>query len=162
MLQKFLSIYHPLKDTLFEEVNNEADAKNQADWIELELEAMNACKALGIDELAAIMRVSRGRKVDTMSSDELRRDALLYAKNDPINFLKMCQDEDVSLKDMAIKAESLGVIKLSEDRRYFKWGSNGRKLMTVPFEEDPHSALAAWFKTDEGLEVLKAIEKKIK
>ena len=34
--------------------------------------------------------------------------------------------------------------------------------MTVPFEEDPHSALAAWFKTDEGLEVLKAIEKKIK
>ena len=162
MLQKFLSIYHPLKDTLFEEVNNEADAKNQADWIELELEAMNACKALGIDELAAIMRVSRGRKVDTMSSDELRRDALLYAKNDPINFLKMCQDEDVSLKDMAIKAESLGVIKLSEDRRHFKWGSNGRKLMTVPFEEDPHSALAAWFKTDEGLEVLKAIEKKIK
>ena len=161
-LQKFLSIYHPLKDSLFEEVNNEADAKNHADWIELELEAMNACKALSIDELAAIMRVSRGRKVDKMSSDELRRDALLYAKNDPINFLKMCQDEDVSLKDTAIKAESLGVIKLSEDRRYFKWGSNGRKLMTVPFEEDPHSALAAWFKTDEGLEVLKAIEKKIK
>ena len=161
-LQKFLSIYHPLKDNLFEEVNNEADAKNHADWIELELDAMNACKALSIDELAAIMRVSRGRKVDTMSSDELRRDALLYAKNDPINFLKMCQDEDVSLKDTAIKAESLGVIKLSEDRRHFKWGRNGRKLMTVPFEEDPHSALAAWFKTDEGLEVLKAIEKKIK
>ena len=55
-LQKFLSIYHPLKDNLFEEVNNEADAKNHADWIELELDAMNACKALSVDKLAAIMR----------------------------------------------------------------------------------------------------------
>ena len=33
--------------------------------------------------------------------------------------------------------------------------------MTVPFEEHPYSALAAWFKTDEGLEVFKTIEKKL-
>ena len=34
--------------------------------------------------------------------------------------------------------------------------------MTVPFEEHPYSALAAWLKTDEGLEVLQALEKKLK
>tara|TARA_R100000030_G_scaffold41739_2_gene31349 strand:+ start:2834 stop:3559 length:726 start_codon:yes stop_codon:yes gene_type:complete len=162
MLQQFLSLYHPHRDKLYEEINDEAEAKNHADWLELELEAMTACKSLSLDKVSAIMRVNKGIAVDKMSSDELRRDALLYAKNNPIEFLKLCEDEDVSLKDMALKAESLGVIKLSEDKRHFKWGSNGRKLMTVPFEEEPYSALSAWFKTDEGLEVLKTIEKKIK
>jgi len=33
--------------------------------------------------------------------------------------------------------------------------------MTVPFDEHPYSALAAYFKTDEGMEVLGAIEKRL-
>ena len=33
--------------------------------------------------------------------------------------------------------------------------------MTVPFNEHPYSALAAWFKTDEGMEVYKHIIKKL-
>jgi len=33
--------------------------------------------------------------------------------------------------------------------------------MTVPFDEHPYSALASWFKTDEGMEVYKNIEKKL-
>ena len=50
---------------------------------------------------------------------------------------------------------------LTQDNRKFTW-KNGRKLMTVPFEEHPYSALAAWLKTDEGLEALSTIEKKLK
>ena len=34
--------------------------------------------------------------------------------------------------------------------------------MTVPFEENTYSALAAWFKTDEGLEVYKVYTEKTK
>ena len=59
-------------------------------------------------------------------------------------------------------ARETGIINLSDDQRTFKWASNGRKLMTVPFDENPYSAMAAWFKTDEGLEVYKSIEKKLK
>ena len=33
--------------------------------------------------------------------------------------------------------------------------------MTVPFDENPYSAMAAYFKTDEGIEVLMSIEKKL-
>ena len=55
----------------------------------------------------------------------------------------------------------MGIIKLSHDNRAFNWGSNDRKLMTVPFDEHPYSALAAWFKTDEGMEVLNSIEKRL-
>ena len=31
--------------------------------------------------------------------------------------------------------------------------------MTVPFDEHPYFALAAFFRTDEGMEIYKAIEK---
>ena len=37
-----------------------------------------------------------------------------------------------------------------------------KNLMTVPFDENPYSAMAAFFKTDEGVEVFKSIEKKLK
>jgi len=50
---------------------------------------------------------------------------------------------------------------LADDQRTFKWGTNGRKLMTIPFDENAYSALAAWFKTDEGLEVYRSIEKRL-
>ena len=56
---------------------------------------------------------------------------------------------------------SMGLIKLSDDQRTFSYGTNGRKLMTVPFNEHPYSALAAYFKTDEGMEVLRAVEKQL-
>ena len=54
------------------------------------------------------------------------------------------------------------IIDLSQDQRNFTWKSNGRKLMNIPFDENPYSAMAAWFKTDEGMEVYKSIEKKFK
>ena len=34
--------------------------------------------------------------------------------------------------------------------------------MTIPFEENPYSAIAAWFKTDEGVEVFRSIEKRLR
>ena len=41
------------------------------------------------------------------------------------------------------------------------WGSNDRKLFNIPFDENPYSAAAAWFKTDEGVQVFKQVEKKL-
>jgi hypothetical protein len=34
--------------------------------------------------------------------------------------------------------------------------------MTIPFDENPYSAMAAFFKTDEGVEIFQSIEKKLK
>ena len=56
----------------------------------------------------------------------------------------------------------MGILKLSPDQRTFTWASNNRKLMNVPFDEHPYSALAAWFKTDEGMEIYSNIEKRLK
>jgi hypothetical protein len=110
----------------------------------------------------AIMRVENGSAVSQMSSKELKRDLLVFAKRNPRLFLELANDENVQLRNFAIKATEANIIKLSQDQRYFTWASNGKKLMTIPFDENPYSAMAAFFKTDEGVEVFKSIEKKFK
>ena len=161
VLQKLLSIYHPDKDVMFYEEKPVANAIGEIAWLEMEIEALNAAKNLDIDMAEAIMRVEVGSKVSDMSSKELKRDLLLYAKRNPELFLELVNDENVVLRNFGIKATEMGILKLSSDQRTFSWGSNDRKLMNVPFDEHPYSALAAWFKTDEGMEIYSNIEKRL-
>ena len=161
VLQKLLSLYHPHKDKLFKEHKPVVVAENEIDILELEIEALNSAKNLDIDMAEAIMRVEVGSKVSEMSSKELKRDLLLYAKRNPELFLELVNDENVVLRNFGIKATEMGIIKLSPDQRTFSWGSNDRKLMNVPYDEHPYSALAAWFKTDEGMEIYSNIEKRL-
>jgi len=161
VLQKLLSIYHPMCDTLYTELKPQFEAENEIDILEREIEALNAAQNLDIDMAEAVMRVELGSKVSEMSSKELKRDLLLYAKRNPALFLELVNDDNVQLRNFGIKAAELNIIKLSSDQRHFMWGSNDRKLMTVPFDEHPYSALAQWFKTDEGMEVYTNIEKRL-
>ena len=161
VLQKLLSLYHPDRDVMFYEEKPVAQATNQIAWLEMEIEALNAAKNIDIDLAEAIMRVEIGSKVSEMSSKELKRDLLLFAKNNPRLFLELAADENVHLRNFGIKATELGILKLSSDQRTFSWGSNDRKLMNVPFDEHPYSALASWFKTDEGMEIYSNIEKRL-
>jgi len=160
-LQKLLSLYHPHRDKIFYELKPEVNAANEIDILEMEIEALNAAQNLDIDMAEAVMRVEIGSKVSEMSSKELKRDLLLYAKRNPELFLDLVNDENVQLRNFGIKATEMGIIKLSSDQRTFTWGSNDRKLMNVPFDEHPYSALAAWFKTDEGMEIYSNIEKRL-
>jgi len=160
-LQKLLSLYHPKKEIIFTEFSKETEAVDDLEEINLELDAMNAAKAIEIDHAEAILRVEKGSEVSKMTSKEIKRDLLIMAKTNPKAFIDIANDDNVGLRNVAIKAREQGVIKLSQDQRTFNWGSNDRKLMTVPFDENPYSAMASWFKTDEGVEVFKTIEKKL-
>ena len=161
VLQKFLSLYHPLRDVVFYEEKPAIKAANEVETIELEIDALTAARNLDIDMAEAVMRVEIGSKVSKMSSKELKRDLLIFAKKNPQLFLDLVNDENVILRNFGIKATEMGIIKLSSDQRTFSWGSNDRKLMNVPFDEHPYSALAAWFKTDEGMEIYSNIEKRL-
>tara|TARA_Y100000593_G_scaffold9328_1_gene16966 strand:+ start:31 stop:885 length:855 start_codon:yes stop_codon:yes gene_type:complete len=161
VLQKLLSLYHPHNGKLFLEHKPTQIASNEIDILEMEIEALNAARSLDIDMAEAIMRVEVGSKVSNMSSKELKRDLLLFAKKNPKLFLNLVDDENVMLRNFGIRATELGIIKLSQDQRTFVWGSNDRKLMTVPFDEHPYTALAHWFKTDEGIEIFANIEKRL-
>ena len=161
-LQKLLSLYHPYKEEVYEEYKPVQQAANQLDWIEAEIQALNLAKSLNVDQLEAILRVEFGNEVDKLSSQELKRDGLLFAKRNPILFVELASDENVELRNFGIKATEARLIKLSSDQRTFTYGDGDRKLMTVPFDENPYSALAVYFKTDDGVEVYKAIQKKLK
>ena len=160
VLQKLLSLYHPFRDRLFEEHKPSEIAANEIDILNMEVDALTAARNVDIDMAEAIMRAEIGSKVSEMSSKELRRDLLIFAKNNPKLFLDLADDENVMLRNFGIKAVESGILRLSSDQRYFMWGSNGRKLMNVPFDEHPYSALASWFKTDEGMEIYQNIEKR--
>jgi hypothetical protein len=161
-LQKLLSLYHPSRNKVYQEFDPNVEAQDELEIIENEVEALLIAKEMDIDQAEAIVRINAGSAVSTMTSKELKRDLLVFAKNDPILFLELANDENVQVRNVGLKAVEAGIVKLSDDQRTFKWSTNGRKLMTVPFDENPYSALAAWFKTDEGVEVYKAIEKKLK
>ena len=144
------------------EYKPEQIAANETDWIELELEAMTVAKSMDIDEAEAILRAQYGsQQVSNASSKELKRDLLILARNNPSLFLDLANDDNVMLRNIGIKATETGILSLSQDQRTFTYASNGRKLLTVPFNEHPYSALAAYFKTDEGMEVLRAVEKQL-
>ena len=161
VLQKLLSLYHPHRDNLYYEHKPVEVAESQLDWLEFEVEALTIARSMDIDMAEAIMRVEMGSEVGKLSSKELRRDLLLFAKRNPKMFLELTTDDNVQLRNFGIKAVEARIIKLSNDQRYFKWASNDRKIMTVPFDEHPYSALAAWFKTDEGMEIYSNIEKRL-
>lgn len=161
-LQKLLSLYHPLKDQIYYEFDPVAVAEYDLDDIEIEIDALNLARDLDVDVLEAILRVEFGSKVSTMTSKEIRRDAMIYAKRNPTTFISLANDDNVQLRNIGVRAVEQGFISLSQDQRSFSWTSTGRKLFAIPFDENPYSALAAWFKTDEGVEVFKNVEKRLK
>ena len=161
VLQKLLSLYHPDKDKLYYEFMPAAIAEEEIDVLNMQVEALVAARNVDIDMAEAIMRVEKGSSVSELSSKELRRDLLVFARNNPKLFLELADDENVMLRNFGIKAVELGILRLSSDQRNFLWGSNGRKVMTIPFDEHPYTALAHWFKTDEGMEIYANIEKRL-
>jgi hypothetical protein len=162
VLQKLLSLYHPDRDKVYEEYQPAVRAANEIEVLDMQVDALIAARNIDIDMAEAIMRVERGSDVSKLSSKELKRDLLVFARNNPKLFLELADDENVMLRNFGIKAVEAGILRLSSDQRNFMWGNNGRKLMVIPFDEHPYTALAHWFKTDEGMEIYSNIEKRLK
>ena len=160
-LQKLLSLYHPHRDIIFYEHQPEVEAADEIEILEMEADAILAARNMDVDMAEAILRVEKGSSVSSLSSKELKRDLLVFARNNPALFLELASDDNVQLRNFGIKAVELNIIKLSDDQRNFLWASNNRPIMTVPFDEHPYTALAHWFKTDEGMEIYANIEKRL-
>lgn len=159
-LQKLLSLYHPERNKLWEEIDEVREAEEEIDVLELELEALNLVNEIDIEHLEAIMRTELGSTVASLSSKELKRDAYRFAKSQPVLFLELVQDEDIKLRNLANRAVEVGILQLTDDNTVFKF-ANGKKVLTVPFEQHPYAALAQYFKTDEGVDLMKSITKKL-
>lgn len=162
-LQQFLSL-HPGNGTLFEEIDLEKDAQDDLDNLTIEIDALQSAAQLDLAQLEMIGRVLMGARINKLKSNELKRDILLYAKSDPEGFLEMLDDEDLQLEGIVIKAFEQNLLKYRKEKREVYWSlpQNKKRLLTVPFGDDRNHVIMAFFKTDEGMEALHALEKKVK
>ena len=126
------------------------------------MDALKAAMNMEIEHAEAVLRTELGNKVSEMNSKELKRDLYIFAKQNPKLFLELANDENIEIRNKGIRAVEANIIRLSDDNRSFTWVSNDRKLFEVPFDENPYSALAQWFKTDDGIQVYKSVEKQLK
>jgi hypothetical protein len=149
---------------LYEEIDTKKDASEQIDWIYVQMDALNAARNLDLATKEAIGRILLGARVDKLSSEELNRDILMYARNNAKEFLDILDDPELRLRNIAAKALQEGLFLLKNSNRdiYFNFTENKKKLMGIPFGEDPVKLLMSYLQSDDGLELYKMIEKKLK
>jgi len=160
VLQEFLH-YHPQNGQVFEELNSERDAQSELDSINYEVDALIAAKGLDITELERVARVMLGRDVSKVSTAELKRDVLIYAKTSPQEFLNVLDDPMLNLQSDVSQFFDKGLLGLRNNNKdvYFNLPNNKKRMLTVPFGEDPIYITSSYLQSDEGLETLKLLEK---
>ena len=160
-LQKLLSLYHPNAGTQWFELNPDKKAKDTVEILERKLDALNLVTELEESHLMAILRTEHGSAVTSWTPSQVKRMGFAMANANPKNFVDLANDDDIQLRNTAVMAAEAGIIGLTNNNTQFV-SKSGQKLFTVPFDENPYVAIARWFKTDEGVDVLKSIEKKLK
>ena len=164
-LQQFLAL-HPSNGFVFEEINRERDAASELEQVEFQLEAQIEAKKItkDVSKLTQICRVLMGNAVENMTTAELKRDILVYAKNNPDDFLDTINDPMLELMDDVYQFFNLSLLSTRNNGKdvYYNLPNNKKKMLTIPFGEDPNFIVASFMKSDDGLEVYKLLKNKIK
>jgi len=163
VLQQFLH-YHPMNGTVFVEVDKTIDAAKEVEDLNFEVDALIEARQLSIEQLEVVSRVMFQKDVTTVSTAELRRDVLIYAKKEPRSFLEILNDPLLKLQSNVQLFFSHNLLQFRNGERevWYNTKSNKKKMMSIPFGEDPYETVALFLKSDDGLEVLKFLEISLK
>lgn len=158
-LQEMLSI-HPSNGSIFEELKLEEKAEKQLNLIEKELEALNIVMELSTDKLESIALALFGNGVLSKKTSEVKRDVMVYAKDNPVNFIHLASDDLTELKGFAVRCHELNVTQFKDNSFY----SGDTLLCRVPFDEsDKYNAFARWIRqTEEGEKFMQYANSKLK
>jgi hypothetical protein len=163
VLQEFL-YYHPGNNTEFYEFDAERDAQEDVKELFSEIDALLLARDLAdkdLSTLEAIARLVLNGNVDLMSSAEIKRDMMLFAKRYPQDFMEAASDPLLKVNNMAARAFSTGYFTFRGNKDiHFNLKDNKKRLMTVPFGHDHIHALASHLQSDEGIELFKFLEDK--
>jgi len=160
VLQEFLH-YHPLNGITFAEIDKEKDAKGEMEDINVQVDALVEARQLGIDQIEMLTRVMFGKDPTTTSTSELRRDLLVYAKNEPQEFLRILNDPELRFQSKIHLFFEKNLIQLRNNGKevWFNTTTNKKKMLSVPFGEDPNVVVAQHLKSDEGIDALEMLDK---
>tara|TARA_R110000787_G_scaffold63677_2_gene143201 strand:+ start:507 stop:1268 length:762 start_codon:yes stop_codon:yes gene_type:complete len=165
VLQKFLH-YHPGNGNIFEEVNKEKDAMEDLELAESVLNAQIIAQEITTDtgKMLQISRVLLGSVIDTMTIPELKRDLLVYSKNNPEDFINVVNDPMLQLQDDVHLIFKAGFLTLKNGGKdvYYNLPNNKKRLLAVPFGEEPNWIVGSFFQSDDGIDVYKILKDRLK
>jgi hypothetical protein len=160
VLQQFL-YYHPLNGVKFIEVNEEKDASVEVDKLNIEVDALIEARQLSVDQLEMVSRVLFNRDVTKMSTAELKRDILVFAKNDPRTFLSAVNDPALKFQSTVSLIFEKGFLTFRKSNKevWFNIDSNKTKMLNIPYGENPMDIVVSYLQSDSGLDTYKILEK---
>jgi len=138
------------------------EAAEELDYVEMEINALIEANNLTLEKRVSLARVLLGSSVDKMSSPEIKRDILLFAKNNPIEFLEALDDPMIEIEDNVSQFVSNGFLEIKDKAVMMRTGKKSVRLMGLPFGEEPLYVIASFMQSDEGLPTYKALLKRLK
>ena len=162
VLQEFL-YYHPMNGKKFEEVDNERDAREELEYLEQEIDALATAKELTIEQAEAVGRILLSSNVASMTTAELRRDLMVYARRDAQGFMAAVTNPELQLMSKINRFVDERLISIRNNGRdvHYNLKDNKKRIVAVPFGDETIGFLASYFKSDEGVEILEFLEKQL-
>ena len=160
VLQQFLH-YHPGNGSTFKELDKAKEAQEDIDIVQKEIDALVAANDMSLERKIAVARVVFNN-VDKMSTAEIKRDILMFAKHEPSEFLEVINDPDLEVDSNIAEFISNNYLELTTKSVTLTTGKTKKKLLSLPFGEDPMYIISSWMKSDEGLPTYKMLLKKLK
>jgi len=159
VLQKLLH-YHPFNGKIFVEVDNEKDAAAEIQDLNIEVDALIEARKLDIGQIEMLSRVLFGIDPSMVSTAELKRDILVYAKRDPRGFLDAVNDPELKFQAKVRTFFENGWITIRGNNKelWYNTPTNKKKMCTIPFGTDGYETAITYLQSDEGLEGLKMLD----
>jgi hypothetical protein len=162
VLQEFLH-YHPMNGIRFVEVDEEKDAQAQLEEMNKELDALSEARSLSIEQLETMTRVLFGKDPSRSTTAELKRDILIFAKREPHAFMNALTDPNLKLSSNVQLFFDNTLLSFRNNKKdvYFNLSSNKKRMLTIPFGEDPMFVVSSYLQSDDGLEILTMLENQL-
>ena len=159
VLQQFLDL-HPLNGKAFIELDPTRDAEEEVERMDIEADALIEVKKLSLEEYIRVARGVLNRNTSNMSSAEVKRDVMVFARKNPKEFLNALKDPSLSMNDFVGQLSEFKMISFRNKGRdiYFNLPQNKSKILTVPFGENKLQTLSKYLQSDEGLTTLKLLK----
>jgi len=159
VLQEFLH-YHPLNGAVFVEVDEQKEAGAEVEDMNIEIDALIAARELSIEQIETLTRVMFGKDPSVVPTEILKRDILVYAKSEPKDFLNILNDPELQFqaKVRLFFENRLLALRNNDKEVWFSTSTNKKKMLSVPFGEDPYEMAGHYLQSDEGLDALKMLE----
>jgi hypothetical protein len=97
---------------------------------------------------------------DKMTTAELKRDVMLFAKRYPQDFMEAVNDPSLKMNNIAARAMSDGYLSYRNNKKeiFYNLKDNKKKLLTIPYGDDPLYVLSSYLQSDEGMDLYKFLD----